>query len=207
MSAQPVDARRVRVAHPLTGGAFSFFADCMLAGFFAAVAALGVVTAYPGFVAACVVLRRRAAADRGVGPRAYLAALRAVARSGPAGFLVPPLIVAVLAVDLLALYAGVPGGAALTVVLAVAAGAAAVLGLRIAATWRAGAAWGALGRAALTRAARDPGGNVLLVVAALTAGFIVVAVPVVSLVLPGPLALAAVAVDVRRRSVVESSRG
>ncbi|HYN94577.1 MAG TPA: hypothetical protein VES42_12070 [Pilimelia sp.] len=186
-------------ALPLTGGRFSLFADCLLVGVLAAVAAVPVVTAYPALVAACAVLRDRVTADRSIGPRVYLSRLVEVLRTGWAGWVVPPLLLAVLALDGLAVAAGVPGRAPLVAVLVAAVAGAIVLGLRTAARWRAGARWAPVFRAALGASARDPGGAALLLFAGLAAAAIVVTVPVSALLVAGPLALAAVAVDGRTR--------
>jgi hypothetical protein len=166
----------------------------MLAGVFTAVMAVGVVTAYPGLVAACAVLRRRAEQDHGVGPRDYLAAVRQVAATGPAVFLVPPLILGILALDGLAVAAGVPGRAALAVVLAVCCAAVAVVGLRVASAWRSGTRWRELAASAVTRSRQDVRGSLLLLSAVVAAALIVLMVPVVVLFIAGPLAMAAVAV-------------
>jgi hypothetical protein len=155
---------------------------------------VGIVTAYPGFVAACDVLRRRAATDQGVGLGGYLAALRRVARSGPAVFLVPPLVVAVLALDALAVAAGVPGQGFLAVVLAACSAAVAVLGLRVAASWLPGTRWRQHVFQALQRSRQDVRGSALLLLAVAAAALIVVTVPIVALFIAGPLAVAAVAV-------------
>jgi hypothetical protein len=179
-------------------GRFALFADCLLVGILALVAALPVVTAYVAFTAACAVLRDRVASDRSVGPRVYWQVLRSVSASGPAGFLVPPVLAALLVLDLLAILAGVPGAPSLVVLLVVVAGALAVLGLRAAARWRPGDRWPSLVLRAAEGARDDVGGSLLLVLAAGAALGIAVLVPVTVVLLPGPLALAAVAVDGRR---------
>jgi hypothetical protein len=184
------------VAAPV--GRFALFADCLLAGCLVVVAALPVVTAYPALVAGCAVLRDRVADDTGVGPVAYLRRLRQVAASGIAGFLVPPAVVAVLVLDAVAVAAGVPGAAALRWPLVAGAAAAAVLALRAAGAWRPGCRWPPVARRAAAEVVRDPGGAALLLLAAGTAAVVAVAVPVTALLLPGPVALAAVAVDARR---------
>lgn len=176
---------------------FALFADCLLVGCLTAVAALPVVTAYPALVAACSVLCERVADDRSVGPLRYARRLRDVVRSGPAGLLVPPAVLAVLALDGVAVAAGVPGGPVLAALLAGAAVAATVLGLRVAARWRPGDRWPSVLRGALGDVTGDPGGSALLLTAGAAAAMIVVAVPVTALLVAGPLALAAVAVDGR----------
>ncbi|TDD66598.1 hypothetical protein E1262_21535 [Jiangella aurantiaca] len=183
----------------LTGGRLGLFADCLLAGILATVAMAGVLTAYPGFVAACATIRRRVEQDRSVGPVTFWRTFREVARSGPLGFVVPPAVAGVLGLDAVAVAAGVPGAAALLVVLVACTAAAAVLGLRAAAGWRPGRAWPAVGAEAARRAAGGIGGDLLLLLAAGCAAGIAAAVPVTALLVLGPLAVAAVAVEAHGR--------
>jgi hypothetical protein len=190
-------------APTMPGGRFALFADCLLLGCFTAIAALPVVTAYPALVAACTILRERVVDDRSVGPVRYLHVLGQVVRSGLSGVVVPPLLVAALILDGLAVAAGVPGSGMLAVFLALAASAAAVIGLRAAARWRSGTPWPAVARAAAIATARDAGGSALLWLAAAAATAIVAAVPVTVLLVAGPVALAAVAVDGRTRQGVD----
>ncbi|TDD94953.1 hypothetical protein E1269_31565 [Jiangella asiatica] len=180
-------------------GRFALFADCLLVGVASAVTALGVVTAYPAFVAACAAVRERVADGRTGAIGAYLAALRQVTRAGWTAFVVPVAVLAVLALDLLAVAAGVPGSPVLLAVLVVIGAAATVLGLRAAAGWRPGRTWRAVGIDAADRSRGDVGGSLLLLFAAASAAGIVAAVPVTALLLLGPLAVAAVAVDARSR--------
>jgi hypothetical protein len=181
----------------MTGGRFALFTDCLLVGLMALAAAVPVLTAYPAFVAACALLRERVALEESVGVRSYWRRLREVVRSGPAGLLVPPLALALLFVDAVAVAAGVPGGRPLGAVLAVVAVLGATVGLRAAASWRADRRWPELARSATRDAVRDLGGSTLLALAAVTAVAVAVVVPVTVLLLCGPLALAAVAVQGR----------
>jgi hypothetical protein len=184
-------------APQLAGGRFALFADCLMVGVFTAVAALPVITAYPALVAACSVLRDRVIDDRSIGPRRYAKRFGQVVRSGPSGLLVPPVVAGVLALDAAAVAAGVPGSQPLAVLLAVAASVAAVLGLRAAASWRPGDRWPAVLRTVLSH--HDAGGSALLWLAATAAVIIVAAVPLTAILAAGPLAIAAVAVDLRSR--------
>lgn len=186
-------------APAVPGGRFALFADCLLVGCCTAIAALPVITAYPALVAGCATVRERVVDDRSVGPGRYLRTLGLVVRSGLSGLLVPPLFVAALMLDALAVAAGVPGSGVLAGFLAVAGCVAAVVGLRAAAGWRPGTPWRHVARAATVATVRDPGGSGLLWLAAAAATGIVVAVPVTALLVAGPLALAAVAVDLRPR--------
>lgn len=175
-------------------GRFTLFADCLLAGLLALVFALPVVTAYPALVAACALLRE----GRPVGPRVYWTCLRQVIHSGPLGLVAPPLVVALLALDGIAIAAGVPAAGLIGAVLALVTAVLVALGLRIAARWRPGQRWPAVTRAAVADLVRDPGGSLLLLLAAAAAVAIATAVPVTALLLPGLLAFAAVAVDARK---------
>jgi hypothetical protein len=191
---------RGRVGQVGQVGRVALFADCLVLGLLTAVTAIGVVTAYPGFVAACAVLRDRVELDGPAGPTAYAARLRQVARTGPpAFFAVPPLAAAVLGADAVAVAAGVPGRAGLLVVLAACAAAIAVVGLRLAAAWRPDRGWLDLTRAAARMAAADPAGSALLLLAAGAAIAIGITVPITAPLFPGPLALAATAVNTRVR--------
>jgi len=190
---------RLARASGASADGFALFADCLVVGVCAAVAAAPLVTAYPALVAACAAVRDRVGADRSPGPRAFAAHLRAAIRSGPAGALVvPPLVAGGLTLDAVAVAAGVPGAAGLAVVLTACAAAAVVVGLRAAAQWRPGRRWPAVAASAARRAAADPGGSALLLFAGLAAAAVVAVVPVTALLIGGPLAMAAVAVDGRR---------
>jgi hypothetical protein len=166
----------------------SLFADCLLAGLLVFVTALGIITAYPGFVAAC---------SFPFSFKGYLIRLREVVRSGPLGMLVPPLVVGLLALDLVAVEAGLPGSVVLGPLMAAGGVVLAVLGLRAAGRWRPGARWPALVRAAWRDLAADVRGSVLLGLAAVAAVGVAILVPVTLFLLGGVLALAAVAVGSR----------
>jgi hypothetical protein len=179
----------------MTTGKLALFADCLLLGLFTVLATVPVVTAYPGFVAACAMLRDETA----VGPRTYLSRLRAVLRSDPFLWWAPPAALALAASDALAIAAGVPGAKPLAALLSLAAAATIVIALRAAARWRPDRRWRADLPAAARDAGRDLGGSALLLLAAACAAGIIVLVPITALLVTGPLALAAVAVDSRHR--------
>jgi hypothetical protein len=179
------------------GETLALFADCLIVGCLTVLAALGVVTAYPALVAGTALLRDRTVADAGVGPRTYWARLRAVARSGPAGFVVPAAGAALLGLDAVAVLAGVPGGRPLGYLLIALTAGGTVLGLRVAGVWRPGERWGPVARAATLRALLDPWGDALLLGAAATAVAVVCFVPITIVLMPGMLALAAAAVERR----------
>jgi hypothetical protein len=178
-------------------GRLALFADCLIVGVCTAVAAIPLLTAYPAFVAGCAVLHDRIVEDRAVGLRGYVRRLGEVLASGPAGVLVPSALCGVLALDAIALAAGAPGRLPLSVLLVLAGAGGVLLGLRVAARWRPGGRWTAVVSAAAGRAVADPGGSALLVLAGGAAAAIALAVPITVLLVCGPLALAAVAVDLR----------
>jgi hypothetical protein len=178
---------------PAPGTRLALFADTLLAGLFTAVTALGVVTAYPGLVAACAVLRDRVLDDHPVTPRRYLLRLRQTVRSGPAVLVVPPLIAAVLILDAIAIAANIPGRIPLTALLILATATTAVLALRLAAHWRPGTPWPTVAKTT----PHTPTTTALLLTAATTATAIALAIPITTLLIPGPLALAAITIDLR----------
>lgn len=166
----------------------SLFADCLVAGLLVFVTSLGVITAFPGFVAAC---------SFPFSIKGYLVRLREVFRSGLPGMLVPPLAVGLLALDVAAVDAGLPGSVVFGPLIAVAGVVLAVLGLRAAARWRPGSRWLSLARTASEDLTADVRGSLLLGLAVVAAAGVAVLVPVTLFLLGGVLALAAVAVGSR----------
>jgi hypothetical protein len=110
---------------------------------------------------------------------------------------VPITALAIATADAIAIGAGVPGAKPLAALLTLAVAAAAVVALRFAARWQPAQRWRDAAPAAAREAARDPGGSALLLLAAACAIGIVVLVPITALLVCGPLALAAVAVQSR----------
>lgn len=166
----------------------SLFADCLVAGLLVFVTSLGVITAYPGFVAAC---------SFPLSFKGYVVRLREVLRSGWPGMLVPPLAVGLLALDLAAVGAGLPGSVVFGPLIAVAGVVLAVLGLRAAGRWRPGSRWPSPARAAFQDMMADVRGSLLLGMAVVAAAVVAILVPVTLLLLGGVLALAAAAVGTR----------
>ncbi|MFE7276423.1 hypothetical protein [Streptomyces sp. NPDC057623] len=174
---------------------FHLFADCLLLGVLLLVCSLPVVTAFPALVAGCAVLREQARGGPGVTPATVLAALRGVLRSGPAVWLVPSGVLALLWLDALALAAHGPG---MGVPVAVASAAVTALGLRCAAGWREGTAWRVVVVAAFRSMPRQPLVSVLLAGSTVAVAALLAMSPVLLLVVLGPLALAATAADAWR---------
>ncbi|CAM5487635.1 Integral membrane protein OS=Streptomyces glaucescens OX=1907 GN=SGLAU_06225 PE=4 SV=1 [Streptomyces glaucescens] len=197
MAQASVKARSPR-REPVLGERFSVFAECLLTGVWIAVACLGLVTYPAAFAAGARHLRRRTAHVAG-GWREFLADFRAALRGGWFVGLAGWAAAAAVWVDVQAARAGLPGGPLVGAVGLLALIAAAVAGLRAAATWTPGAAWRSLLRAAGRRTVLDPAGSFLLV-----AGVAVVACsgwfsPPLAVPVLGAVAAAAVAVEERYR--------
>jgi hypothetical protein len=177
---------------------FGVFAECLLTGVWIAVASLGVVTYPAAFAAGARHLRRRTAHQAG-GIREFAADFRAALRGGWLVGLAGWAALAAVWVDVQAARAGLPGGPLVGAVGLLALLAAAVAGMRAAATWTPGAAWRALLAAAVRRTVLDPAGSFLIVggvVVVVCSGWLIapLAVPVL-----GAVAAAAVAVEERYR--------
>ncbi|WP_410565398.1 DUF624 domain-containing protein [Amycolatopsis sp. cmx-4-61] len=174
------------------------FSDCLLAGLLVALASVPVVTAGPAFVAGCRVLDR---ARRGVGSplwTTFWADFRSVVRGG-VGFGLGCLVAVVLfAVDL-EVVASMPGAGVLRPALGALAAAGVVLAVRTCELVATGApAWCRAFGAAARETAADPKNGLLLAAALGIAGLLVWMLPILALVVAGPLALAAVATGGRR---------
>ncbi|MGY0489521.1 hypothetical protein [Streptomyces sp. WG-D5] len=187
---RPARAER-REPGEVFGGGFTLFADMLLVGLLTTVACLPVVTAPAAFTAASAVLR----GGGHVGLRTYAGELRArLTGRALLGGLVPPVLAVVVLLDSALLGSGLPGAAVLTPALFLLVLGAAVAGLRATALdgpRRLSA------RAGLVRSLADPRGSLLLAGAVLLAALLAWAMPVLGPLLPGPLAFAATAVDLR----------
>ncbi|MGC0333186.1 hypothetical protein RKD23_006176 [Streptomyces sp. SAI-170] len=178
---------------------FGVFAECLLTGVWIAVASLGVVTYPAAFAAGAGHLRRRIAHEAG-GIKEFAADFRAALRGGWLVGLAGWAALAAVWLDVQAARAGLPGGPLVGAVGLLALLAAAVAGMRAAATWTPGAAWRALLAAAVRRTLLDPAGSFLIVggvVVVVLSGWLIapLAVPVL-----GAVAAAAVAVEERYRN-------
>lgn len=175
---------------------FALFAESLLTGVWLILAALPLVTALPAVAAGCAHLRRQLDHEPS-GLRQFLADCRAASRTGRRVTLSWTAALPLLAVDAFLAGSGLPGGPVLLLASVTGLGLLLVLGLRTAATWRPGADWDTLARAAARRTVGDASGSLLL-----TGGVLVVLVSawqLPPLVAPaaGCLALAAVAVERR----------
>lgn len=177
---------------------FGVFAECLLTGVWIAVASLGVVTWPAAFAAGARHLRRRVTHEGG-GMREFVVDFRSALRGGWLVGLAGWGAAAAVWVDVQAARAGLPGGPLVGAVGLLALIAAAVAGMRAAATWTPGAAWRTLLPEAGRRTLLDPAGSFLIVgglVVVVLSGWLAVplAVPVL-----GAVAAAAVAVEERYR--------
>ncbi|MER8070591.1 hypothetical protein ABTZ59_20095 [Streptomyces sp. NPDC094034] len=182
----------------LFGPRFALFADMLAVGLFTTVASLPLITAPAALAAGCRVLRDSARTRRTATAGRYRDALRAhgLARTLIAGVVLVALG-ALFLLDLALAGAGLPGAAAVSVTLAAVGAVALLVGVRAAAHPAARRSWPAALRGAARRSATDPAGSVLIAVALVICAAIVWALPPLALVVAGPLALAAVSVELR----------
>lgn len=183
------------------GARFELFADVLAVGLAVSVAVLPLVTAPAALATACTLLRRRRTYGEPCTAGRFFTALRGrLAHPGEwAAGAAALVFAALLAADAGLAAAGLPGGAPFAAALAAVAAAAAVVGLRSCAlrTDEPAPGWGPAVRAGAARAASDLPGSGLVVLALCTAGVCAWALPPVLLLLPGPLALALTAVELR----------
>lgn len=188
------------VAHGL-----SLFAEVLLIGAMTTLAALGVVTAFGAIAAGCASLREYLDHDTAPGPRRYFSLVRSASR-GVIPLLALPALIILVAADLLAWHAGLPGGRVLGPAALVVGLAAAAVGLRAAASWKPEpdrlhepVQWRDLISEASAEAAADWRGSLLIVGALVACAALAFEITALTLVLPGLLTLAAVAVHGRAR--------
>ncbi|WP_405976117.1 hypothetical protein OG496_52610 [Streptomyces sp. NBC_00988] len=184
----------------LFGPRFTLFADMLAVGLAATVASLPLITAPTAFAAACAVLRRSIREDRPVSMGEYVAEFRAhgLRRVLLAGVTVLAAVTLVV-LDLALAGAGLPGARpmswALTAVAVAVAGL--VVALRAAADPEVARGWRPALNRAVTRSATDPMGCALIVTALGLCVAFVWMLPLLTLLLPGPLAFAITAVELR----------
>lgn len=180
------------------GPRFSLFADMLAIGLATAVASLPLVTAPMALAAACSVLRGAVREDRPATLGRYVAELR-THRPLPS-LLAGAAVLAALAlvsIDLMLAGAGLPGARPMAWALGALATAAVVVALRTAADPDSARGWRPALRRAATRSAADLQGCALLATAvALCIAFLWM-LPLLAPLLPGPLAFATTAVELR----------
>lgn len=193
-----------RSAVGTTPHGLALLAEILLVGVMTALAALGVVTAFGAFAAGCASLREYLEQDTAPSPRRYLSLLRAASR-GAIALLALPVLGLVVAADLLAWRAGMPGGPILGPSALVVSLAAAVVGLRATASWKPNLdstgqqQWSALLTRAAAETVADWPGSLLITGALAACAVLAFEIPMLTPVLPGMLALAAVVVRGRTR--------
>ncbi|HEU5425328.1 MAG TPA: hypothetical protein VFU74_00550 [Actinocrinis sp.] len=199
--------REVGRAGPATRG-FALFAEVLAVGVMIAVSSLGVCTVLGALAAGCTSLRECVEHDKPVGPRRFAGLLADALHGGPVVLLAPPALLAVTGLDLLAWRAGMPDGRVLGPAALAGALAAATIATRAAAAWRPSSAgtgpgyssaparptWARLLSETGREALEDWRGSALIAGALAATVVLGLDLPVLLPVLPGLLALAAVAV-------------
>ncbi|CAL9325821.1 hypothetical protein [Streptomyces sp. SudanB52_2052] len=191
-----------REAGEVFGPRMTLFADVLSVGLVTSVACLPLVTAPAALSMACAVLRG-AGQDRPVTAGRYVALLRERLRAGDllagavalAGLLL-------LAADLALAGAGLPGAPLFAVAAAGIGACAAVVGLRACGRPESVTDWRAALRGAARDAVADIGGSGLVLLAVATAALCAWMLLPLAFLVPGPLALALTAVDIRRSAAV-----
>ncbi|MFK4183971.1 hypothetical protein ACI2L4_08125 [Streptomyces sparsogenes] len=180
----------------LVGPRFALFSDVLLLGLATTVACLPVLTAPAAMSTACAVLDRRVRHDRTITVGGYVRALRARLRTGDlaAGAAVVA-GGALLLFNALVAGAGLPGAAVFRPALLAAGALLAVVLLRACARPESATSWREAVRAAAYETVRAPRGDAVLLLAVATAAVCAWAYPPLALLVPGPLALAARAVE------------
>ncbi|MFC5834507.1 hypothetical protein [Nonomuraea insulae] len=192
MSRVPADRRE---PGEVFGPGFTLFADVLLVGLLTSVASVPVVTAPAAFAAASATLRQSTQDGMPVRFGAYAGHLRARLSAGTlAAGLALPLLVVVLLVDAALVRGGLPGANVLAPALALLTLGAVIVGLRAVAM---PAPHRMSVREGLLRSAGDPRGTLLLAGAVLLTALLAWSIPLLIPLLPGPLAFAATAVDLR----------
>lgn len=198
--------RTNKEAGEIFGPRMTLFADVLSVGVAVAVVSLPLVTLPAALSTACAVLRG-VREDRPATAGRFLTALRRRLRPGDlaAGLVALAGLTLVLA-DLALARAGLPGGPAFALLTAAVGTGAAVVGLRACARPESVTDWPTAVRGAARDTVRDPGGSglvVLAVAAAATSAWMLL--PLVLLV-PGLLALALTAVDLRGKGFAPQER-
>ncbi|MFE9606213.1 hypothetical protein [Streptomyces hokutonensis] len=189
---------RRREPGELFGPRFTLFADMLAIGMATAVASLPLITAPTALAAACAVLRRAIREDRPVTLGEYVAEFRAhgLRRSVLAGMTAFAALTLIV-LDLALARAGLPGAGPMSWVQSGLAAAGLVLALRAAADPDVSRGWGPALSRAVTRSVVDPVGCALIAAAVGLCVAFLWMLPLLGLLLPGPLAFAITAVELR----------
>ncbi|MFJ2158819.1 hypothetical protein [Streptomyces sp. NPDC087856] len=162
------------------------------------IASLPLLTAPTALAAACTVLSRSIREDRPVGVGEYVAEFRAhgLRRVLLAGVTVFAAVTLVL-LDLALAGAGLPGARPMSWALTALAAAGLVVALRAAADPEVARGWVPALNRALTRSVTDPAGCALIATPVWLCVAFLWMLPLLALLLPGPLAFAVTAVEAR----------
>ncbi|GAA3117171.1 hypothetical protein GCM10010449_44140 [Streptomyces rectiviolaceus] len=188
---------RARETGEIFGPRMTLFADVLALGVVTALACLPLITAPAALSTACAVVRGTGDGQPATARR-YLALLRERLRPGDlAAGAVALAGVLLFAADLALAGAGLPGARVFAVTATAIGACAVIVGLRACARPESFSDWRAAVRGAAGDSARDVGGSALVLLA-LAAGALCawMMLPLAFLV-PGPLALALTAIDVR----------
>ncbi|WP_425837533.1 hypothetical protein [Streptomyces fractus] len=181
------------------GTRMSLFADVLSIGMVTALVSLPLVTAPAALSTACAVLRG-AAEHRPSTAGRYVAELRARFRAGDVGAgAVLLLALGLVAADAALAGAGLPGAAVFAGAAGLFAAGALAVGLRACGRAESVTDWRAALRAAVRDATYDLPGTGLVLLAVATCGLCTWMMLPLAFLVPGPLALALVAVEGRRR--------
>jgi len=188
---------RTREPGDVFGPRMTLFADMLSVGLATAAACLPLVTAPAALSTACAVLRG-AGEDRPATAGRYFALLRRRLRMGDLVTGAVALVGAlVFAADLALAGAGLPGAPLFAVAVAAIGVCVMVVGLRACARPESLDDWPAALREAARDAVRDVGGSGLVLLAVATVAACAWMLVPIAFLVPGPLALALTAVDVR----------
>jgi lysylphosphatidylglycerol synthetase-like protein (DUF2156 family) len=193
----------VRQRGELFAPGFELFADVLSLGLATTAASLALVTVPAALSTACGQLRRRAVDGTPAGAGRYFPQLARRMR-GPRGRgdilagVVAVLVGAVVVLDLALAGAGLPGAGAVTTALLISTAVLVTIALRAVAMPESERGWRVAFRAAARASVSDPAGSALLLIALGTAVVCSWVLLPVAVLIPGPLALAATAVEIRR---------
>lgn len=175
---------------------FAAFADMLYAGVLIFGLSVLLVTWFAALSAGVEELRAARAEDRHVRARAVWSAFaNRVVRHPLSHVVAPTAVTALLVVDVVVMPYVAPGELWATVLPIVLAAGLGAIALRIAGAWRRDVAPRRTFAVAWRRMSQDASGSALLVLAVAAAGAVVAIAPMLAVVMPGPLALAAVAMD------------
>ncbi|WP_205705190.1 hypothetical protein [Kineococcus indalonis] len=193
----PAPARR---AAPRPAGArdsFELFAETLLTGVVVALLALPLVTALPAVAGGTEHLRRHRAGEVS-GVRVLLRTARTALRGSWAVSAAVLAALALLGFNALVATGPLPGARVLLAATALLGAGVLVVALRAAGSWRPGASWPALVRAAARTSAADPGGSALVAASAAFVAVLAWMLPPLALPGAGVVVLGLVAVEARR---------